>query len=116
MFANVCNIKQINMTFKEFAAEVGYEVKTTFWDDFSIADKFGEDAVKDTYKRVMNEWKENYVYLTELVLVLNHKIWQHFGFNKELALLYDELWRKAAIHAELNLQGDELSYYFKTID
>lgn len=116
MFANVCNTKQINMTFKEFAAEVGYEVKTTFWDDFSIADKFGEDAVKDTYKRVMNEWKENYVYLTELVLVLNHKIWQHCESYKELALQYDKLWRETANYAGLNLEGDELSYYYKTID
>lgn len=28
----------------------GYETKTTFWEDFSIADVFGVSAVKDTYK------------------------------------------------------------------
>ena len=51
---------------------MGYEQKTTFWMDFSIADKFGIAAIKDTYKRAFNAWKDNHVYLTELVMVLNH--------------------------------------------
>lgn len=28
------------MTFKEFMKEVGYNPMTTFWEDFSIADKY----------------------------------------------------------------------------
>lgn len=104
------------MTFKEFMAECGYELKTTFWDDFSIADDFGMPAVKDTYKRAFEEWKDDYIYLTELVLVLNHKIWQHHKSNRELALLYDKLWRTTSEYAVHSLEGDELSYYFKTID
>ena len=44
-------------------------VETTFWDDFSIAERFGENAILDTYKRAMKEWKSNYKYLTELVIV-----------------------------------------------
>ena len=27
----------------------GYKPFTTFWDDFSIAEKFGKDAIKDTF-------------------------------------------------------------------
>lgn len=65
------------MEFKEFMAESGYELQTTFWDDFSIADKFGISAIKDTYKRAFEEWKDNFKYLTELILVLHHKIWQY---------------------------------------
>ena len=53
-------------------------VKTTFWMDFSIADRFGKSAVKDTYKTAFESWKDNYKYLTELVMVLNHKIWEHY--------------------------------------
>lgn len=34
----------------------GYERKTTFYSDLSIADCFGIDAVKDTYRRVLKEW------------------------------------------------------------
>lgn len=52
----------------------GYTPKTTFWQDFSIAERFGEKAVRDTFRRAMSAWKSNYVYLTELVLVLNHKL------------------------------------------
>lgn len=31
--------------------ENGYKMKTTFWNDFTIADCFGIDAIEDTYKR-----------------------------------------------------------------
>ena len=41
------------------AEQLGYEPKTTFWEDFSIADRFGLDAVKDTYIRAFKEWKNN---------------------------------------------------------
>ena len=59
------------MTFREFMKENGYEVKTTFWEDFSIAERFGLSAIQDTFNRAFKEWKEDYEFLTELVLVLN---------------------------------------------
>ena len=65
------------MTFREFMKENGNEVKTTFWEDFSIAERFGLSAIQDTFNRAFKEWKEDYEFLTELVLVLNHKIWQY---------------------------------------
>ena len=40
----------------------GYEPMTTFWQDFSIADKFGNKAIADTYRKVKVEWKDNYKY------------------------------------------------------
>lgn len=40
--------------------ENGYETKTTFWEDFSIADAFGADAIKDTFDRSFKNWKNNY--------------------------------------------------------
>ena len=61
------------MTFREAMAETGYDTKTTFWDDFSIADRFGNDEIQDTFNRAFNEWKSNAVFVTELALVLNHK-------------------------------------------
>ena len=95
----------------------GYETKTTFFEDFTIADKFGIDAIKDTYNRAFNEWKGDYVYLTELVLVLNHKIWEYFGKgNEEYAKIYDELWKKTDEYAYENLKGEELTYYFEITD
>lgn len=95
----------------------GYVPKTTFWDDFSIADWFGASAVEDTFERAFQEWKSNYIYLTELVLVLNHKMWQWYqGGNETLAALYDSLWREASDYAYDHLTGDELSYFFATTD
>ena len=92
------------------------EFATTFWQDFSIADAFGIDAVKDTYNRAFNEWKSNYKYLTDLVMVLNHKIWQWYEKNDELAELYNDLWDKTAQYALDHLEGEELRYYFRVTD
>lgn len=95
----------------------GYKPITTFWEDFYIAEMFGGvTAIKDTYNRAFAEWKGNYKYLTELVMVLNHKIWRWYQKNDEFARLYDELWRKADEYAVDNLEGDELRYYFDTTD
>lgn len=35
--------------------ENGYQPKTTFWMDFSIADRFGTEAIVDTYERAFKE-------------------------------------------------------------
>lgn len=94
----------------------GYKPQTTFWDDFSIADAFGVDAIKDTYNRAFNEWKTNHIYLTELVMVLNHKIWQWYKVDETIAKVYNELWEKADLYACENLKGEELSYFYSTTD
>lgn len=94
----------------------GYEMTTTFFTDFSIANMFGEKAVKDTFKRAFDEWKNNYVYLTELVITLNYKIWEHYKNNESLARIYNTLWEKADNYACNNLKGDELSFFYKTTD
>ena len=87
------------MTFREFMAENGYELQTTFWSDFSIADRFGLSAIRDTFNRAFREWKEDYEYLTELVLVLNHKIWQYYETRPDIASLYNTLWEEASQYA-----------------
>ena len=73
----------------------GYKPMTTFWMDFSIADKFGYKAVQDTYRRAFHDWKHDCKYLTELVLVLNHKAWQHADRNAVLSELYIQLYEIA---------------------
>ena len=98
------------------AENIGYKPKTTFWSDFSIADRFGVAAVKDTYRRAFREWRGNYVYLTELVMVLNHKIWQHYKTNEPLARVYNDLWISAEEYARIHLKGKELEYYWSTTD
>ena len=94
----------------------GYEPQTTVYVDFSIAEAFGENAIKDTYNRLFMEWKDNYIYFTELVMALNWKIWEHYERNDKYAKLYNELWEKADMYACENLKGDELAYFYKTTD
>lgn len=97
-------------------AMTGYTPQTTFWMDFSIADRFGASSVKDTFERAFNEWKNNHIYLTELVMVLNHKIWQHNENNAVLAELYNSLWEQADGYATTYLEGEELSYFYRITD
>lgn len=95
----------------------GYETFTTFWDDFSIADMFGIKAIKDTYTRAFNEWKSDYKYLTELILVLNWKCWYFYDEgNNEYCLLYSNLYHEANDYARENLKGEEFRYYFRVTD
>ena len=94
-----------------------YELQTTFWSDFSIADMFGVDAIRDTYKRAFAEWKTDYKYLTELVMVTNWKLWEHYEHGRdEYAKLYDELFRDCYSYGMENLEGDELHYFIWTLD
>lgn len=94
-----------------------YKFKTTFWSDFNIADRFGLEAIQDTFDRVFEEWKIDYIYLTELVLVLNWKIWQHYDKgNMDKAKLYDKLWQKAQSYGYDTLKGDKLKYFIETLD
>jgi hypothetical protein len=51
-----------------------------------------------------------------LVLVLNHKIWQHYKTKPNVAALYDTLWRQADQYAVENLKDEELSYYYDVTD
>ena len=43
---------QIPANVDETMSIIGYEPKTTFWMDFSIADKFGIEAIVDTFNQI----------------------------------------------------------------
>ena len=107
----VCKMKVWNIE-----AVTGYKPKTTFYEDFSIADMFGIDAIRDTYYRAFRHWNDNIEYLTELVMVLNWKMWEHFDKNRAFSQLYQDLFMESDAWAKDNLQGDDLDYYYKTID
>ena len=106
------------MTVKTWNIEAmtGYKPITTFYEDFSIADWFGVSAIRDTFNRAFKHWKGDYKDLTELVMALNWKIWEHYDTNEAIARVYNELWEKADQYALDNLKGEELSYFLRTID
>ena len=94
-----------------------YQMQTTFFTDFDIADHFSLEAVKDTYRRAFREWNSDYIYLTELALVTNWRCWIHYEKgNMDFSELYSELYYKTRDYALKHLKGEELSYYIRTTD
>ena len=106
------------MSYAEFLKAIGYEPITTYWNSFSIADRYGEEDVKYTFKQLFKESKSDYKKLTELVMVLNHKMfqWSEIPHYKKLSLLYKTLWEKADSYATSHLKEEELSYFYRTTD
>lgn len=95
----------------------GYKPKTTFYTDFSIADKFGIKGIKDTFKRAFDEWKDDTEYFTELSMALNWKIWEHYDNGKhEIARVYNDLWEETKEYVYNNWSEEQQSYYYRTTD
>ena len=97
-------------------ALTSYKPITTFYNDLSIAECYGHKAIKDTYKRVLKEWGGNIKYMTEFVMCLNYKIWQLNDIDRNTAMLFDELWKQAGNYVEKHFKGNDLTYYYDTID
>lgn len=93
---------------------------TTFWNDFSIADGFGIEAVKDTFERAFKEWKSNARYLCELTCVLNHKCWQHYeSGNRELSTFYGDKFHQCMDYAgseEAGFSSDDIRNFYGVLD
>lgn len=105
---DLTNQRQINMDIRP---------STTFHLDFRIAEAFGIEAVKDTFNRAFQEWRTNYLYLTEFVIVLNHRCWMHYDRgNHELSKLYADYYHQAHDWACENLKGEEFEHYFSVTD
>ena len=101
----------------------GYKCVTNLWDEFTKAERSGIPAIRATYNRVMRERSNDVVYLTELVMVLNHKISQWYdgdnsdnGLHTEIARAYSDLWVKTAEYAGTHLEGEDLAYYYNMMD
>ena len=93
----------MNRYFVPQKSYLGCEYLMNFHEDFDNADHVGTDAIQETYNRLFNEWKSNKVLLTELALVLNHRI----GFwsdmikrgtevqkSRELTIIYLDLYEQ----------------------
>lgn len=105
------------MTFNEFMKErFGVESCTTFWSDFSIADQFGINAVKDTYKR-SKYWIKDCKMWTELCIVLNKRCWQHYNAGrKQLSQVYSELYYQARDLALDTYKDEDFDYFYQMTD
>lgn len=94
-----------------------YETKTLMWENFSVLEQESNAAIKTFYNEVFEEVKNDYICLTELVIVLNWKGWDHYEENRmNTANLYFDLFREAQEYAFENLTGSELTYFIRTTD
>lgn len=100
----------------KIASMGGYKPQTTFFKDLSIAECFSANAVKETYKDVINHWGDDIVYMTEFTMCLNHKIWQLYKVDEPMAKLYNELWYKACNYVVKHFKGEDLAYYYEITD
>ena len=97
--------------------QFSYKFQTTFWDEFSIAEKqYGPKGIIEHYNLVFDQWKNNLEYLTELVLVLNWKIFLWYGVDDTIGKTYDQLWKETDGYVLDTLKGDDLHYYLHTLD
>ena len=87
----------IERSFEDYFKRIGspYERITTFASDFALAEAYGDNAVKDTYRNALSSWLGNYKYATELTMVLNWYSWFWADNGEpELARLYADLYYK----------------------
>lgn len=97
--------------------DVNYKMISTFWEDFTIADCFGEKAVKDTFRTCYREFKTWPEYLIELVMTLNWKMWQRHDLgDPEGCEMYRGMYEKAYKYATKNLKGEDLQKFFEITD
>lgn len=91
---------------------------TLYWQDFSIAEKYGKYEIRRVYTETFKEAKEDYRLLTELVMILNHKSWQHCEYINcsEFCNYYSDLFQKTKKYALSHLKGDELTYFLEVTD
>lgn len=93
-----------------------FKFESTFWEEFSIAEDYGAEGVREHWNLVFEQWKGNIKFLTELVLVLNIKLFIWFKVDDDLGLTYEELWKETDGYALETLKGDDLHYYLHTLD
>lgn len=94
-----------------------FEWKTTFMTDFAIANKYGKDAIIDTFKRAFEEWKTDVVFCTELCMVMNIYCWSFYEKgNEEWSRLYADYYYKVRDYALDHFKGEDFQYFWRMTD
>ena len=107
------------MIYADFLSQfTDWKTETCYWQRFSIAERYGENEINDTYKELFEESKNDYKLLTELVMILNHKSWEHCENIKKTKLCdkYADLFRTAYEYACKHLEGYQLRYFLEVTD
>lgn len=101
-----------------------YRRLSTFIFDISLAESYGLDDLSKTLSKILNSCKNDIKLFAELILVLNHKAWQHdYIGTYHYSMLYSQLYY---VVKELYFEWYEgkgktkydeaIDYYMKYID
>ncbi len=85
----------------------------TYWNNMY---RFREDRERNKRYNYGDQWKDNIKFLTELVLVLNLKLFIWFKVDDDLGKMYEDLYVDADAYALCTFKGDDLHYYLHTLD
>lgn len=97
----------------------------TFTNDFAIGDWYGEEGVRDTYKRVKESWLDDYKAWTEVVIALNLLAWAHDQLKRHgiddrdrFIKLYSELYEEASdeFYKKYENNKEACHYYYEMTD
>ena len=97
----------------------------TFVSDFAIADWFSEEDVLDTYRRVKEQWLDDYMAFTEVVVAVNMLSWandalirQGFDDRERFVKLYSDLYYTARKDFYDKYEGNEeaCNHFFEMTD
>lgn len=104
-----------------------YERKTTYTNDFSIAEWCvpveGMSAIASTLRNALTNWRDNVEFFAEIIIVLNMKSWEHAARkNNQYGKMYSDLYYMVRDlyfdwFGEDNKQHDKaMEYYFNYVD
>lgn len=106
--------------FESYWNGIGHERKTTFFSDLSIAECYGAAGVRDTYDRVIDDWMDNLVFITEFIVCLGLKAsqWAGRAGGTELQDVYTNLFANATDAFYNHYEGNEeaCDYFFQMTD
>lgn len=96
-------------------------MKDKFWAAFDEAEETGDATIQVIASLAYERWKDSIEELTDLVMVINHKCWEHYRLgNSELSSLYGDLYyfyyEKAINYLEKGKRNEDLTYFIRTLD
>lgn len=104
--------------FNKMCEVTEYSPITTLWSDFTNIDQFQDtNKIEEFYNSTLKQYKNSCKEFTEFVMILNWKSWYYHdnGFE-ELSDFYSDLFCLAYQYGVENFIGDELSYFWRTLD
>ena len=94
----------------------GHVMQTTFFEDFDIAECYGEKGILDTYLKAIACYLHKPVYMAELAVVLNNRGWYWYKLGVSMFYeLYFQLFNAVEEFAE-EFVGADAEIFYQIID